>query len=81
MLSITRPRFDVEKSNVRKYTFGSGVSSRERGVSGPKNNTVGCVILTVPRLKRVSQAVVADTAKARTETESAIGSAIRSNTD
>src|SRR6266699_1639156 len=58
MLSITRPRLDVATSSVRRYTFGSVGSSGKRGVSGPKKITVGCVILTVPRLNSVSQAVI-----------------------
>ena len=48
MLSMTRPRFDVEKSNVRKYILGAAVPSDEE--SGPKKIKVGWVILIVPRL-------------------------------
>jgi hypothetical protein len=67
MLSMTRPRFDVEKRSVRKNTFGSGVSLRERGASDPKKITVGCVILTLPLRKYVSQRVKDETASASTE--------------
>src|ERR1700684_770387 len=76
IFSITRPRLDVQNSKVRRNTFGNAVWSRERGVSGPKKITVGCVILIVPRRKRVSHAVVADTAKARAESVRAMGSVI-----
>jgi hypothetical protein len=41
--------------------------------------TVGCVILTVPRRKRVSQAVTDETARASTEMVREAGSAIRHN--
>jgi hypothetical protein len=76
MLSMTLPRIEVEKSSVRKYILGGGTSSRERGESGPKYMTVGWVIFTVPRRKRVSQAVVADIARAIIETVIATGSVI-----
>jgi hypothetical protein len=79
MLSITRPRFEVEKSKHLKNIFGDDFLSLPRGASGPKNITVGCVILIVPRRNKVSQAVVADIANASTATERVIGSAIRFN--
>ena len=60
---MTRPRLDVEKSSVRRKTLGGGASSCERGKSGPKKITVGCVIFTVPRRKSVNHAVVADIAQ------------------
>jgi hypothetical protein len=78
MLSITRPRFEVENNKVRRYTFGNGVSECERGVSGPKKITVGWVIFTVPRRKRVSQAVTAETARDRVEIAMETGSTIGS---
>ena len=62
MLSMTRPRFEVEKRSVRRKTFD------ERSESGPQKMTVGCVILTVPRRKRVSHEVTAEIARARKET-------------
>jgi hypothetical protein len=77
MLSIMRPRFEVEKSNARRNTFGKATSSRERGESAPKKITVGRDILTVPRRKSVNHAVTAATARERTE----IVSVIVSNTD
>src|ERR1035441_5710586 len=61
MLSTIRPRFDVENRSVRRKTLGNGVSRFERGVSGPNKMTVGWLILTVPRRKRVSQAVIIQT--------------------
>src|SRR5712692_6165466 len=76
MLSTMRPRFDVAKSKVRRKTLGRGGSSRERGLSGPKNMTVGCVILTVPRRKSVNHAVTADIHRANTEIVTEIASTI-----
>lgn len=76
MLSTTRPRFDVAKSRVRKKTLGRAGSSRERRLSGPKNMTVGCVILTVPRRKSVNHAVTADMHRANMEIVTEIISAI-----
>ncbi len=76
MLSTMRPRFDVAKSKVRRKTLGRGGSSRERGLSGPKNMTVGCVILTVPRRKSVNHAVTADTHRANTEIVTEIAAVI-----
>jgi hypothetical protein len=76
MLSITRPRFDVENNNVRRYTFGGATRSRERGVSGPKKMTVGCVIMTLPRRNSVNYAVTDETARARVEMVIVSGSAI-----
>src|SRR5712691_2406409 len=76
MLSTTRPRFAVAKSRVRRKTLGRGGSSRERGLSGPKNMTVGCVILTAPRRKSVNHAVIADTHRANTEIVNELASAI-----
>ena len=67
MLSTIRPRFDVENRRVRRKTLGNGVSRFERGVSGPKKMTVGWLILTVPRRKRVSHAVTDEMASARTD--------------
>src|ERR1035441_10650040 len=67
MPSTIRPRFDVENRRVRRKTLGNGVSRFERGVSGPKKMTVGWLILTVPRRKRVSQAVTDEMASARTD--------------
>src|ERR1039458_1955490 len=67
MLSTIRPRFDVENRRVRRKTLGNGVSRFERGVSGPNKMTVGWLILTVPRRKRVSQAVTDEMASARTD--------------
>src|SRR5258708_6070665 len=74
--SMTRPRFDVEQRSVRRNTFGSELSSGARGVSGPKKMTVGCVIFTVPRRKRVSQAVTDETPSASTEIAMEAGSVI-----
>jgi len=48
----------------------------ERGISGPRKITVGCVIFTVPRRNRVSHAVADETARARIETVIEMGSAI-----
>ncbi len=76
MLSTTRPRFAVAKSRVRRKTLGRGGSSREVGLSGPKNMTVGCVILTVPRRKSVNHAVTADMHRAKTEIVSELASVI-----
>ena len=76
---MTRPRMDVENSNARKKTLGSGLSLRERGASCPKYITVGCDILIVPRRKKVNQAVAADVSRARTEIIIAMVSDIRSN--
>src|ERR1039457_1313747 len=67
MLSTIRPRFDVENRRVRRKTLGNGVSRFERGVSGPNKMTGGWLILTVPRRKRVSQAVTDEMASARTD--------------
>ena len=67
MPSTIRPRFDVENRRVRRKTLGNGVSRFERGVSGPKKMTVGWLILTVPRRKRVSHAVTDEMASARTD--------------
>jgi hypothetical protein len=67
VLNDARSRLDVEKRRVRKKTLGRGVSSRPRDVSGPKKITVGCVILIVPRRKRISRAVTDETASARTD--------------
>lgn len=61
---MTRPRLDVEKSNVRKYILGAAVPSDEE--SGPKKIKVGWVILIVPRL-RVSHKVIAEMTNAKTE--------------
>jgi len=77
MLSTTRPRFDVAKSRVLKKTLGKGGSSFERGLSGPKNMTVGCVIFTVPRRKSVSQAVSTDRNSAKTEIVTDMPSVVR----
>jgi hypothetical protein len=76
MLSMTCPRFDVENNNVRRYTFGSARWSRERGVSGPKKMTVGCVILTVPRRNSVNHAVTVETLRANAEMVIDSGSAM-----
>ena len=73
---MTRPRLDVEKSNARRNTFGNAISSRERGESASKKITVGRDILTVPRRKSVSHAVVVATTSERTEIVNAIGSDI-----
>jgi hypothetical protein len=67
VLNDARSRLDVEKRRVRKKTLGRWVSSRPRGVSGPKKITIGCVILIVPRRKRISRAVTDETASARTD--------------
>jgi hypothetical protein len=77
MLSMTRPRFDVENNNARRYTFGSATWSRERGVSGPKKMTVGCVILTVPRRNNVNHAVTVETLRANAEMVIDSGSAMQ----
>jgi hypothetical protein len=45
-------------------------------MSGPKKITVGDVIFTVPRRNKVSHAVVVETARARTEIVTEIGSGI-----
>jgi hypothetical protein len=76
MLWMTRPRFDVENKSVRRKILGDGGSLGERGMSGPRKITVGCVIFTVPRRNRVSHAVADETARARIETVIEMGSAI-----
>jgi len=54
--------FEVANSSVRRKIFGREGSLRERGVSGPKKITVGCVILTVPRRQSVNHAFTAEIA-------------------
>jgi hypothetical protein len=71
MLSIIRPRFDVENSGVRRKTFGNDLILLDLGPSGPKKITVGWVILTVPRRNKVNQAVIAEIARASAEIRSA----------
>jgi len=77
MLSMTRPLLDVENNRVRRKTFGREGSFGERGGSGPKNITVGCVIFTVPRRQSVSQAFTAEMPKASTEIAIETGSTMR----
>jgi hypothetical protein len=76
MLSMIRPRFEVEKRSVRKKIFGIGVSPGEPESSNAKQIMVGCVILTRPFRKSVSHAVAMDTASASAEIPIEYGSAI-----
>lgn len=71
IFSIILPRFDVEKTKVRRKIFGSVNPGASRGPSGPKKITVGCVIRTVPRRNKVNQAVTVERVRASVEIISA----------